>query len=58
MERQRADRAEQGREGERSRADALRDRLNVMQAQLADAGRHYRSVPCAFASERRRGAVN
>ena len=36
-ERQRADRAEQGREDERARADALRDRLNVMQAQLADA---------------------
>jgi chromosome segregation ATPase len=33
----RSDRAEQGREGERARADALRDRLNVMQAQLADA---------------------
>jgi chromosome segregation ATPase len=33
----RADRAEQGREGERARADALRDRLNAMQAQLADA---------------------
>jgi chromosome segregation ATPase len=36
-ERQRADRAEQGREGERVRADSLRDRLNAMQGQLADA---------------------
>jgi chromosome segregation ATPase len=31
------DRAEQGRDGERARADTLRDRLNAMQAQLADA---------------------
>ena len=30
----RADRAEQGREGDRARADALRDRLEVLQAQL------------------------
>jgi chromosome segregation ATPase len=29
--------AEEGREGERARADALRDRLNAMQEQLADA---------------------
>ena len=34
---QRADRAEQGRDAERAQADALRDRLNAMQAQLADA---------------------
>jgi hypothetical protein len=33
----RAERAEQGRDGERARADALRDRLNAMQEQLADA---------------------
>jgi hypothetical protein len=36
-ERARADRAEQGREGERSRADALRDRIDAMQAQIATA---------------------
>ena len=36
----RADRAEQGREGERSRADALRDRLEVLQAHAEErAGR-------------------
>lgn len=33
----RADRAEQGREAASARVDALRDRLNAMQAQLADA---------------------
>ena len=33
----RADRAEQGREGERARADALRDRIEVMAADLAAA---------------------
>jgi hypothetical protein len=30
-----ADRGEQGREGERNRADALRDRIEALQAQLA-----------------------
>jgi hypothetical protein len=33
----RADRAEQGRDGERTRADALRDRLDALQAELATA---------------------
>jgi chromosome segregation ATPase len=37
QERVRADRAEQGREGERARADALRDRIEAMQEQLAEA---------------------
>ena len=36
-ERARADRAEQGRDGERARADGLRGRLTTMQEQLADA---------------------
>ena len=36
-ERARADRAEQGREGERSRSDALRDRIDAAQAQIAPA---------------------
>jgi hypothetical protein len=35
--RARADRAEQGREGERARADALRDRIDATAAQLAAA---------------------
>jgi hypothetical protein len=34
-ERQRADRSEQGREGERAHADVLRDRMDLLQAQLA-----------------------
>ena len=34
----RADRAELGWDGERAHADALRDRIDVMQAQLATAG--------------------
>jgi hypothetical protein len=33
-ERQRADRSEQGREGKRARADVLRDRMDLLQAQL------------------------
>ncbi len=36
-ERARAERAEQGRDSERTRVDVLRDRLTTMQAQLADA---------------------
>jgi hypothetical protein len=52
----RADCAEQGREGERSRADALRDRLEVLQAKLAAAERASDDVQAArTGAEERKG---
>jgi hypothetical protein len=52
-ERSRAERAEAFRDGERARADALRDRLEMVQTEAAEAKQHAREAEEAIAALRR-----